>query len=106
MSDKAGMFVRVACTCGRPDVYLKCDQCGRQALFSVDEAGVACQCGATYSHAVCACGENVPAAQLVAVPFEEGPLVASELEIDPVRVGLMVASVVVLLGLGGWWWLG
>lgn len=105
-----GVFVKVACpACGRDDVYLKCDTCSRQSLFTLGADEVVCQCGATYGHAVCACGERVPAAQLVAVPFEEGPLVASEVELDPTRLvlaGVLGLGLVVALAGGAWLILG
>jgi len=102
-----GVFVRVACpSCGRDDVFLKCDQCGRQSLFALDAQGVRCRCEATYSHALCSCGEQVPPEHLVAVPFEEGPLVASEVELDPTRLVLVAVAGLGLIGLlgGGLWW--
>jgi hypothetical protein len=100
-----GVFVRVDCTCGRKDVFLKCDQCGRQSLFTVDDEGVACQCGARYTHGVCACGQEVHPPKLVAVPFDQGPVVASEMEVDPMRVGAIGVLLVAVLGGMGWWWL-
>lgn len=105
-----GVFVKVACpSCGRDDVFLKCDQCGRQSLFSLGAELVTCRCGAEYGHAVCACGERVPAPQLVAVPFEEGPLVPGEVEIDPARVvllGFLAVGFLVALAGGAWLILG
>jgi hypothetical protein len=105
MSSETGTFVRVACSCGRTDIYLKCDRCGRQSLFEASEEGVRCQCGATYTHGVCACGKDVGPEGLVAVPFEEGPMVASELELDPKRLVAIVVVVLLVLGAGGLWWL-
>lgn len=99
-----GVFVRVDCTCGRADVFLKCDQCGRQALFTVGSEEVTCSCGATYSHGLCPCGKEVHPPKLVAVPFSEGPMVASELEIDPVRVGGLVGLLLAVVAAVGWWW--
>jgi len=102
-----GVFVRVDCPeCAKPDVYLKCDQCGRQALFHMTDAGVRCECGATYSHASCSCGAQVPPERLVAVPFDEGPLVASEMEIDPTRaiVAVGLVGAVLAAGAAGLWW--
>jgi ribosomal protein S27E len=99
-----GVFVRVGCpSCGRDDIFLKCDQCGRQSLFALSAEGVACSCGATYGHALCSCGEQVGPEHLVAVPFEEGPLVASEVELDPKRLVALGALVVAVLGAVGWW---
>jgi hypothetical protein len=100
----AGVFVRVDCTCGRRDVFLKCEQCGRQSLFTVESDGVRCQCGASYSHGVCACGEEVRPPKLVAVPFDQGPVVAGEMELDPVRVGGLAVVLLAVLGAVGWWW--
>ena len=62
-------------------------------------------CGATYSHGVCACGKEVHPPKLVAVPFADGPMVASEMEVDPVRVGILVGVALAVLAAVGWWWL-
>lgn len=93
--------MRVDCpSCSARDVFLKCDQCGRQALFALSPEGVTCRCGASYSHASCSCGAQVPPEHLVAVPFDQGPLVASEMEVDPVRAGLMVLALLAVAGGG------
>ncbi len=105
MADEPGVFVRVDCACGRADVFLKCERCGRQSLFAVVPDGVRCSCGAAYGFGVCACGQQVPPNKLIAVPFEKGPMVWSELELDPVRVG--VGAVLLLgavAGIGWWLW--
>jgi len=92
-----GVFVRVECPeCEAPEVYLKCDQCGRQALFALSARGVTCRCGAQYSHASCSCGAQVAPTHLVAVPFDEGPLVASEMEVDPVRAAVAVLALLAI----------
>ena len=103
MSVDGGVFIRVECACGRPEVFLKCERCARQSLFALSSDGVSCACGATYSHGVCACGEEVHPPGLVAVPFEEGPIVASEYEFDPRRVTLLVVVGVTLLVALAWW---
>jgi hypothetical protein len=47
----------------------------------------------------------VPAAALIAVPFEQGPVSLAEVEIAWGRIAAGAAVVVSLGALGLWWWL-
>ena len=104
MSDESGDFVRLDCTaCGRRDAFLKCDGCGARDRFTLVEGGVRCRCGASYTHGVCLCGAEVPRGRLIAVPFAEGPVIWSDLEVDPVRMAVL-ATLLVAVIVGLWWW--
>ncbi len=97
-------FVRAVCAaCGDDDVWLQCNGCGERSRFLRGEAEVRCSCGATYSHAVCTCGQQVPFAQLVSVPFAQGPASWSDFEVAWDRVAVGVVAAAAAVG-GGWWW--
>lgn len=88
-------FIRVECTaCNSPDVWFKCNECGKSDYFTAGETQVSCRCGATYDSGVCTCGATVPFEQLVAVPATEGPLALADLEVAWGRVGLLVLGLV------------
>ena len=96
-------FIRV------PDVqplWMKCDQCGKSDHFWLAETQVLCRCGARYDHAIRPDGQQIPVDQLQVVPFREGPIQLADLEWDPIRLGIILAGAVALLGAAGWWLLG
>ncbi len=101
-ANRDGTFLRVRCdTCGSSDNWTRCERCGRQSLFTLRADGFGCACGADYGHAICACGVSVAPGGLEAVPFEQGPLSWSDLELD--RRKLAGLGLVVVLGLGVLW---
>ena len=91
-------FVRVDCAaCKNPDVWFKCDQCGKSDHFLIADGKATCTCGAVYRSGNCTCGEGVPFENLQFVPFEQGPMALADMEIAWGRVvGLVL--VLVLLG--------
>lgn len=93
-------FIRVACTsCSNPDVWFTCNTCSKSDHFALHEAHVACDCGATYGHGTCTCGESVPFTDLVFVDATEGPLALADLEVAWGRVaGFAVVALLVLAG--------
>ncbi len=91
-------FIRVHCDkCTKDDVYLKCESCAKSTNFLLNDDGVACHCGAAYSHAICTCGERVDREGLTFVSFEEGPMSLSDLEVSWPRVGALVAGVAAIV---------
>lgn len=99
-------FVRVDCAaCGRPDVWLRCDACGKSDHFLLEGGVAGCDCGASYAHATCLCGAAVPGDRLRFVAFRDGPMALADLEWDPKRVGLlvMVAVAVVVAVVAALW---
>ncbi len=86
-------------------LWMRCEGCAKSDHFWLEEDAIRCRCGAAYSHAMRPDGTTVPVADLVFVPFDEGPKRLADLELDPWRV---VAALAVLAGVAGlvWWWLG
>jgi hypothetical protein len=96
-------FIRVDClACKNPDVWFKCDQCGKSDHFAFDGTTVQCDCGASYSHGQCTCGETAPPDRLRFVDAAEGPLALADLEIAWGRVatlGVVLAVLVAIIAL-------
>ncbi len=93
-------FIRVACpACDNPDVWFKCDQCGKSDHFAFDGSTVDCDCGATYTHGQCTCGETAPPDRLRFVDASEGPLALADLEIAWGRIATLGVVLVVLVGI-------
>ncbi|MCB9795748.1 MAG: hypothetical protein H6741_23890 [Alphaproteobacteria bacterium] len=100
-------FVKVDCaSCGRDDVWLRCNNCEKSDHFVVDADGAHCACGADYDHASCLCGETVPKERLRFTPFAQGPMNLADLEWDPVRLGVAAVLLLALVGGGLFWALG
>jgi len=97
-------FIRVDCkSCNNPDVWFRCDQCGKSDHFSLGESAVSCDCGASYTAGNCTCGQAVPFEQLVFVPFDKGPVTLADLEVAWGRVAALGVGVIGLIGLGAYW---
>ncbi|MCB9760008.1 MAG: hypothetical protein H6739_09265 [Alphaproteobacteria bacterium] len=100
-------FVKVACaSCGRDDVWLRCDGCQKSDHFLFDGQVATCACGATYDHATCLCGETVPADRLAFTPFDQGPMALADLEWDPTRIVILAGIALLLVGGAAWLFLG
>jgi hypothetical protein len=102
-------FIRVPTTEGQQPLWMTCEQCGKSDHFWLEEDGVRCRCGATWSHAVRPDGTEVPLSELAFVPFRDGPMDLADLEWDPMRVGLVVVlllSVLTAAALAAAWGLG
>ena len=82
-------------------LWMTCERCRKSDHFWLQADRIRCRCGADYSHAVRPDGSQVPSADLVFVPFADGPKALADLAWDPVRIGVLVA--VVTLGVGGLW---
>lgn len=96
-------FVHVRCAaCSRDDVWLRCESCEKSDHFLFDGSTVSCSCGATYGHATCLCGEQVPAERLTFTAFKDGPMALADLEIDPARVFMIVVVLGALISAGIW----
>ena len=93
-------FIRVDCqVCKNPDVWFKCNQCGKSDHFTFDGTTVVCSCGATYSHGQCTCGAHAPADSLRFVDAADGPLALADLEIAWGRVATLGVLLAVLIGI-------
>ena len=82
-------------------LWMTCETCQKSDHFWMTETEVRCRCGAVYTHAVTPDGQSVPREQLVAVPFNKGPIQLADLEWDPTRlalVGLVLLSIVAAIG--------
>ncbi|MFT5679956.1 MAG: hypothetical protein ACI8RZ_000861 [Myxococcota bacterium] len=90
-------FVQVPGPDKKP-LWMTCEKCSKSDHFWLTESHVRCRCGAEYTHAVRPDGEKVPVTDLVAVPFDKGPLALADLEWDYRR--LVVIVVLVLGGIG------
>ena len=96
-------FIRVACTaCNNPDVWFKCNGCGKSDRFAMREQQVVCTCGETYASGICTCGQTVPFAQLQRVDFDKGPMALADLEVAWGRVAGIVVGLVLVLGSVGY----
>ena len=90
-------FIRVDCAaCSAPDVWFKCNQCGKSDYFVLGDGKVTCRCGASYDSGVCTCGATVPFERLHAVSHQEGPLALADLEVAWGRIGLIVLGLLVV----------
>lgn len=97
-------FVRLQCPkCGRADQWLRCEKCGKSDHFLLAGGAVGCDCGASYDHGRCACGERVPGTALVAVAWQDGPRQLADLEIAWGRVAALGVVAVVGIGAVAWW---
>jgi len=95
-------FIRVHCEkCTNADVWLKCENCAKSTNFLLDDKGVSCHCEATYSHAVCLCGERVDREGLTFVPFDKGPLSLTDFQVSWPRVAILMTAVA---GIGAGIW--
>ena len=100
-------FVRVDCAaCKNPDVWFKCDQCGKSDHFLLTDDRATCTCGAIYQSGNCTCGESVPFEGLVFVPFEQGPMALADMEVAWGRVIGLVVVVALLIGAVAMYFLG
>ncbi|MCB9673968.1 MAG: hypothetical protein H6737_02570 [Alphaproteobacteria bacterium] len=100
-------FVRVDCqVCKNPDVWFRCNACGRSDHFTVSGGIVRCDCGQTYDRGNCTCGETVPFDGLRFVPFDQGPMALADLEVAWGRVAALGVGLVGIVALGAWWWMG
>jgi hypothetical protein len=103
MSDERG-FIRVDCpACKNPDVWFRCNGCGKSDQFLLAGGEVSCACSARYTHGNCTCGATVPVDGLRFVPFEKGPMALADLEIHWGRVAVLGTTVVAVIALGVWW---
>ena len=92
-------FIRVHCDkCTNDDVWLKCETCAKSTNFLLNDDGVACHCGASYTHAVCLCDERVSREGLTFVTFEDGPLALTDFSVSWPRVAGLIAIVVSIGG--------
>ncbi len=99
-------FVHVLCNaCGNNEVWLSCNSCGKSDHFQLATDGaIACDCSATYSHATCLCGTQVPPeGKLEFVPFDKGPMHLADLEVAWGRVAILSVIAIAALGGLGWW---
>ncbi|MEZ4318515.1 MAG: hypothetical protein R3F61_13465 [Myxococcota bacterium] len=100
-------FIRVDCpSCRNPDVWFRCDECGKSDHFTLTDGVVRCTCGAKYDRGNCTCGQVVPAENLRFVAFDAGPMALADLEVAWGRVAALGAVVVGLVVLGVYWWMG
>ena len=100
-------FVRVDCqACKNTDVWFRCDSCGKSDHFALEGGVATCDCGATYDRGNCTCGQTVPGENLVFVPFDKGPMTLADLEVAWGRIALLVGGLVIVVGLGAYWWMG
>jgi hypothetical protein len=82
-------------------LWMTCESCKKSDHFWMTETEVRCRCGATYTHAVTPDGRSVPRQELIAVPFNKGPIQLADLEWNPARlvfIGLALISVVTTVG--------
>ena len=78
-------------------LWMTCERCGKSDHFWLDGGSVRCRCGARYGNAVRPDGSQVPASELIAVPFEQGPVQLADLELDPKRLGILAALILAIL---------
>ena len=96
-------FVKVECErCKNPDVWLRCERCRKADHFRLENGVVVCTCDARYDHGKCLCGNEVPAANLKFVPWDDGPLQLAELEWAWDRIAVLVVAAVLIVGFGVW----
>jgi hypothetical protein len=96
-------FIHVRCdACNDPNVWLRCDGCGRSTRFVMDAEQVRCDCGQTYGFATCLCSVEVPIAKLEAVDHDKGPAALAEWELDWGRIAGLALAVSVLAGAVAW----
>lgn len=84
-------------------LWMTCEKCGKSDHFWLTDDEIRCRCGARYRYAVRPDGSQVPRSELIAVPFNKGPMQLADLEWDPVRLGMIAAIVLGALGAIGWW---
>lgn len=94
-------FVRVPGPDADP-LWMTCEKCGKSDHFWLTESHIRCRCGASYTHAVRPDGAEVALAELVAVPFDKGPMALADLQWDHRRLAIVAG--VVLVGVGGLLW--
>ena len=100
-------FVQLACPkCGRKDQWLRCEKCQKTDHFLVKDGLVGCDCGATYGHGNCACGEKVPGPLLKPIAWKDGPRSLADLEIAWGRIAAVATVVIVVIGALIWGFLG
>lgn len=94
-------FVKVPGPNATP-LWMTCEQCSKSDHFWLTETHIRCRCGAAYTHAVRPDGEKVPVPDLIAVPFDQGPMALADLEWDHRRIA--IGAVVAAAVLGGLLW--
>ncbi len=98
-------FIRVDCqTCKNPDVWFKCNGCGKSDHFHVADGAVRCDCGETYDRGNCTCGADVAFENLAFVDAESGPLALADLEIAWGRVAALGLGLLAVVGGAIYWW--
>jgi hypothetical protein len=94
-------FIRVPGPDDAP-LWMTCEQCGKSDHFWLTDAQIRCRCGARYSHAVRPDQTEVPVSDLVAVPFDQGPMALADLEWDYRRLAVIAVIAVLVLGAVLW----
>ena len=95
-------FIRVPAD--KQALWMTCDECGKSDHFWVEEDTVRCRCGARYSHAVRPDESTVPVSELEPVPFQKGPMQLADLELDPIRLVILLGIVAAAIVGGLWMW--